>query len=151
MTDTEKLLAIHEITILKARYFRFVDTKDWDGLRDLFTPDALIFYPEARDEPDVRDVAIPFIVAALKDAVTVHHGHMPEIEILSDSQARAVWAMEDLVYRADPASGLPGGQSHGFGHYHEDYVRSGGRWLIHRLTLTRLRLTGTATRQVALG
>lgn len=148
MTDIEKLLAIHEISLLKARYFRFVDTKDWEGLRGLFTPDALIFYPEARDAPDPRDVAIPFIVEALKDAVTVHHGHMPEIEILSATEARAVWAMEDLVHRASGA--LPGAQSHGFGHYHEEYVWRGEGWLIHRLTLTRLRLSGTATRQVGL-
>src|SRR3546814_6402828 len=34
------LLAINEIKSLKARYFRFVDTKDWVGLATLFTPDA---------------------------------------------------------------------------------------------------------------
>ncbi len=27
---------------------------------------------------------------------------------------------------------------HGYGHYHEDYVRHDGRWLIRSLKLTRL-------------
>ncbi len=34
------LLAIEEIKALKARYFRCMDTKDWDGFAALFTIDA---------------------------------------------------------------------------------------------------------------
>jgi len=33
----ERLVAIEEIKTLKARYFRFVDTKQWDDLRACFT------------------------------------------------------------------------------------------------------------------
>ena len=36
-----RLLAIEEIKQLKARYFRFLDTKDWAGLTTVFTPDAV--------------------------------------------------------------------------------------------------------------
>ena len=28
---------------------------------------------------------------------SVHHGHMSEIEIISDTEAKAIWAMEDQV------------------------------------------------------
>ena len=31
MTTVDELLAIEEIKQLKARYFRCVDTKDWEG------------------------------------------------------------------------------------------------------------------------
>ena len=33
----------------------------------------------------------------LAGATTVHHGHMPEIEITSDSTATGIWALHDIV------------------------------------------------------
>ena len=36
----ERLEAIEEIKQLKARYFRCMDTKDWDGFTTVFAPDA---------------------------------------------------------------------------------------------------------------
>jgi SnoaL-like domain len=41
MNDLQRLLAIEAIKNLKARYFRSVDTKDWDGFKAVFAPDAL--------------------------------------------------------------------------------------------------------------
>ena len=41
MNQIDKLLAIEEIKQLKARYFRFVDTKDWTGFAGLFAADAV--------------------------------------------------------------------------------------------------------------
>jgi hypothetical protein len=36
----ERLEAVEEIKQLKARYFRCIDTKDWDGFTTVFAPDA---------------------------------------------------------------------------------------------------------------
>src|ERR1019366_1253533 len=36
----EALIAIEEIKQLKARYFRYVDTKEWELLRTVFTHDC---------------------------------------------------------------------------------------------------------------
>ena len=68
----------------------------------------------------------------LADAVTVHHGHMPEITLTSDTTAAGVWAMEDTIRWPD------GTKLHGFGHYHETYERADGTWRIASSTLTRL-------------
>jgi len=38
----DRLLAIEDIKILKARYFRFVDSKDEEGLASLFMPTRTI-------------------------------------------------------------------------------------------------------------
>lgn len=38
-----------------------------------------------------------FISERLATAVSVHHGHMPEISIADDSNATGVWAMYDWV------------------------------------------------------
>lgn len=136
--DQSDVIAIAEISRLKARYFRFVDTKQWADLTALFTPDATLFFPEAQDAPLPRDAAIAMIAKALEGGISVHHGHMPDIEIVSADRAHG-WAMEDrLFWPSDRPSVLGLETLHGYGHYHEDYVRRDGRWLIERLKVTRL-------------
>jgi len=71
------------------------------------------------------------------DVVTVHHGHMPEIEITSPTTARGIWAMEDMLRW--PA-GAPMREMHGYGHYHETYEKVDGRWRIKTIQLSRLRV-----------
>jgi hypothetical protein len=134
----ERLAAIEEIKVLKARYFRFVDTQAWGDLRTLFTDDATLFFPESRPEPAPLDVVIAAASESLKGAVTVHHGHMPEIE--SPDEARGIWAMEDRLYFPPGGAGMKGASViKGVGHYHETYARQDGGWRIRTLKLTRLR------------
>jgi hypothetical protein len=40
MDRLERLEAIEAIRSLKARYFRLMDTKQWDGLRSVFATDS---------------------------------------------------------------------------------------------------------------
>src|SRR6266487_3963844 len=40
VNTVERLEAIEEIKQLKARYFRCMDRKDWDGFASVFAPDA---------------------------------------------------------------------------------------------------------------
>lgn len=144
MTVTDKLEAIQQIAALKARYFRYADTKQWEKLRGLFTPDATMFFPEGQDAPLSRDESIERIRDFLEGVTSIHHGHMPEIEILSDDRATGVWAMEDVVYWPPERAHLFQLEHiHGFGHYHEEYVRQDGHWFIQTLKLTRLRLERT--------
>ena len=42
MDAAEQLLAIEEIKQLKARYFRSMDTKDWEGFASVFAPNAVL-------------------------------------------------------------------------------------------------------------
>jgi SnoaL-like protein len=125
---------IEAIKQLKARYFRLLDTKQWSEFGDLFTVDATV---EASPNPDEiyigRSDIVRKVSAVLREATTVHHGHMPEIELTGDGSATGIWAMYDFV-------DLPQLVLHGWGHYHEQYAKQGGIWRIHRLTLTRLRL-----------
>jgi len=41
METVDRLWAIEQIKQLKARYFRFLDTKDWEGMRTIWTDDAV--------------------------------------------------------------------------------------------------------------
>ena len=150
MDPIDKLVAIEAIKTVKAKYFRFVDTRDWDGLRSIFTPDALLEVPEARAGASNLDESLIFFQQALEGAVSVHFGHMPEIEIEDEDHARAIWPMDDRIYWPPESASILGyAQLRGFGHYHETYERLDGEWKIRTMKLTRLRLvTQTPPRAV---
>jgi hypothetical protein len=141
MTDIQRLIAAEEIKQLKARYFRCMDTKQWAGWEDVFTADAVMDVSEEQVSQSVikgRDKIIPFVSKVLEGVVTVHHGHMPEIEVTSETTARGIWSMEDKLRWPDGKTTL-----HGYGHYHETYEKVDGRWRIKTLKLTRLRIDRT--------
>ena len=124
MDHTERLAAIEDIKALKARYFRCMDTKDWHGFAEQFAPDAVMDVSEdmggdldagiIRGNHEISD----FVRSAVGDVVTVHHGHMPEIDgdhlddcdrdlghgghaalarRRSDARAARVWALPRVV------------------------------------------------------
>jgi hypothetical protein len=140
--DAQQLSDLYEIQKLKARYFRCMDTRDWDGFRDVFTDDLEFFlnnsrFPESTTPMWVgADALVGHLSKSHLDKVTVHHGHMPEIEFIDADNATGIWAMYDWV--DDPGRG---GAWQGFGHYHERYRRcEDGRWRIAKVHLTRLRM-----------
>lgn len=124
---------IEAIKRLKARYFRTMDTKDWKGMRQVFADDVVMDTSEAGGNVvDGADAFMEFLEPTLGDAITVHHGHMPEIEITSATTASAIWALQDTIM-------WPGGTTmRGYGHYHETYEKLDGEWKIKSSRLTRL-------------
>jgi hypothetical protein len=136
------LSEVEQIKQLKARYFRFMDTKQWQEWRSLFTDD-MKYWRDATREPssaepvtESGDAFVAMVSKNLQGAITVHHGHMPEIELTGERTARGIWAMEDLV--DNPAQGRA---IRGYGHYHEEYEKGDdGRWRIKRMRLTRIRV-----------
>jgi uncharacterized protein (TIGR02246 family) len=125
---------VEAIKQLKARYFRTMDTKDWDAMREVFTDDVVI--DTTASGGNVISGAthfVAFLQDVIGDVVTVHHGHMPEIELTSPTTATGVWAMEDMLRWQN------GMELHGYGHYHETYAKIDGTWRITTSTLTRLR------------
>ena len=143
MTDPDalvrRLAAIEEIRQLKARYFRSLDRKEWDAFGDVFTAGAVLEVPEVGMVTEGRDAIVAGVSGALEGTRTVHHGHMPEIEVTGPDTARGTWAMFDYVEWPTPGSGDRVGLQ-GYGHYVEEYVREDGRWRIARSRLERLRV-----------
>ena len=126
---------IEAIKQLKARYFRLMDTKDWDGMRRVFTDDVVVDTESSGGGVvSGADEFMTFLQGVIGDVITVHHGHMPEIDITSPTTATGVWSMEDMLRWPD------GTELQGFGHYHETYEKIGGEWRIKTTTLTRLRI-----------
>jgi uncharacterized protein (TIGR02246 family) len=142
MTDDDmlaELLAIEAIKRLKARYFRMIDTKDWDGFADVFTADAVMELPEADAVVHGRDEFVELVRTSLIGTQTVHHGHMPELELTGPDTATGTWAMMDYVEWPQTPTGDRNG-FFGYGHYREEYARLDGAWRIARLRLERIRM-----------
>jgi hypothetical protein len=129
---------VEAIKRLKARYFRTMDTKDWAGMRAVFADDVVVDTTESGGGVvHGADEFIAFLRETLDDVVTVHHGHMPEIELTSATTATGIWALGDIL-------AWPNGATlHGYGHYHETYAKTGDEWRITSTTLTRLRMDFT--------
>ena len=141
MDPIERLTAIEEIKQLKARYFRCMDMKDWDGQVTVFAPDVEVDVSGemAPGENGVIRGAQEFVTfnrGHIEHVLTVHHGHMPEIEITSDTTATGIWSMEDMLRWRD---GGPMRTLHGYGHYHETYEKTAGEWRIKTMRISRLK------------
>lgn len=145
MMTIDQINDLEGIRQLKARYFRLMDTKQWESWADCFTADVSASYegaPRAHSKlPDVvalkgRDELVKGVSTLLTGAKSVHQGFMPELELTSATTARGIWAMFDYVM-------LPTCHFKGWGHYHEEYIKEGAAWKIKKIHLTRLHTSET--------
>lgn len=140
----DHLLSLDAIRQLKARYCRFIDTKQWNRLASLFTADCR--FEGLGSAPAGAGVAtfVAGVSTRLAATISVHHCHMQETVMTGPGSARGIWAMEDFVEWTDGSSAkeTPGSRGfRGYGHYEEEYRRDeDGEWRISFLRLTRLRI-----------
>lgn len=134
MDDIQKLVAADAIKQVKARYARAVDTKDWDLLESVFTPDARSVYNDGIFGFEGREAILEFLKGALdrKDVVSMHQSHTPEIEVTSENTARGTWYLEDIVINTGETTEYNTGSTVmvGTGIYHDEYEKRDGEWLI---------------------
>src|SRR5579859_7738559 len=104
----QQLWDIEQIKQLKARYFRFLDTRNWDGFADLFTEDCK-HYGYFADDPSRTLVGLaeylPFLKAVVTPGRSVHHGHMPEITLTSPTEATGIGNVRPCRIAARKRSG----------------------------------------------
>ncbi|GGT45176.1 nuclear transport factor 2 family protein [Streptomyces chromofuscus] len=130
----QRLADIEDIRQVKARYFRYLDSKQWSKLAALFTAHPTIdvgaTYSSGKELAEKT-------AALLGDAPTAHQGFLPEIQVRGN-RATAIWAMEDYV-SFPPGSSYKSG-FHGYGQYHDTYQRINGHWYISSTVLSRFRV-----------
>ena len=140
MMTLEDMNELEAIRQLKARYFRLMDTQDWEQFPGCFTADVHAHYegvPRASEDLpldikiDGRDELVDGIRTLMTGAQSMHQGFMPELELTGADSARGIWSMFDYVR-------LPTSHFKGWGHYHEIYAREAGVWRIKSIHLTRL-------------
>ena len=150
MNNIEQLMATDEITQLKARYFRGVDTCDADLVRAVLAEDCVLNFMGCCTDPKTRRDFIPAMNVILRGRsswrsdgmsrfgiVSVHQGHNFELEFMSDTTAKGIWSMSDRLYFP------PGGAFSlmtGYGHYLETYEKCDQRWMIKTVRITRIRV-----------
>jgi hypothetical protein len=137
---------IEQVKAAKARYCRFLDTKQWRSFSGLFVLDARVRVFDA----DGLEVAAfndrdEFMASArdfLSDGRSIHQVHNDEVAHVSDSEVAATWSMEDyIVFPSAPPGALR--SVHGYGHYHETWLDRGDGWRIATLELRRTILEST--------
>ncbi len=125
---------VEEIKKLKARYFRGLDTKDWELYASVFAEDIVVDLRKAGGERFAGREAFMAYARAMPLVQSVHQGHMPEIELTGPDSATGIWSLEDYNIWED------GTQNHGWGHYLETYAKLDGRWRIKTMALSYLRI-----------
>ena len=140
MDPVQTLIEREALRELKARYFRFLDTKDWANWTEVWAPEIDHEMPtEGQKYRGPREAFVRSVAAALEGVVTVHHGHTSEIELTSPTTAKAIWAFEDQL-TPGPNAAAGAANLTGYGHYHETYEKSAEGWRIRTQKITRLRL-----------
>jgi hypothetical protein len=137
---TDQTTDLEAIRQLKARYFRLMDTQQFDDWHTCFTDDVTAIYegaPRVADDlpTDIELQGSAALIAGVRSLMTgaqsIHQGYMPEISLHSATTASGIWSMYDQVRLSTCIF-------EGWGHYHEDYVKEKGQWKIKKIHLTRL-------------
>lgn len=135
MTDIERLVALEDIKVLKARRDQAIDTKNWDLYHSLHAEDHISHHAdEGYSQWIGPDKMIEGVKASLKGKRSSHHSHTPDITFESPTKANAIWGMEDLIFDEETLELL----LHGFGFYHESCEKRDGEW---KFTYRQLRRT----------
>jgi hypothetical protein len=141
---TEAAVELEAIRQLKARYCRFLDTKDIDSWRRVFTTDVVVTLdmavstggadPKTASRLEGVHNFVPMVMGGLENVATMHpaiqESHTPVISLASGTT---------LLVFGD------GRALHGAGHYHETHEKQDGSWRIKSLHLTRtiLKVSGS--------
>ena len=141
LVDPYARIAVQE---LKARYFYYIDTRQFSRLPSLFTDDArLEGFAFAPDQSVSVEQFVTDAGRFLAGRNSQHHGFMRAV---SDTVVRARWSMRDLVtwepgeksYRNISHPDLSGFV--GYGYYESEYRYSDGAFKIQFLRATRVRI-----------
>lgn len=121
----DRLLALEDIKLLKARRDRAVDTKDWTALENLHVPEHTSYNDDYAPWTTAAEM-IANVRVIMENLQTAHHSHTPEITFEGPDRASGIWAMTGLsLWKQED-------QDHwflGVGHYFETYERREGHWL----------------------
>jgi hypothetical protein len=124
VSDLEEFEAIKR---LKYKYLRCLDTKDWPGLGETLTDDAVSAYSSGKYAFEGRDAILAFLQDALgRDTIlSCHQVHHPELELESPNSATGVWALSDIVIDTQHKVTIRGAAF-----YSDRYVKIDGLWRI---------------------
>jgi hypothetical protein len=135
MRNIEAIETRLEISTLKARNLRFLDTKQWAGYAAMLTEDFVLDMGQSGNGPvHGRDAAVQATRVSLEGATSVHQAHQPEFEFKGD-EVHVTWAMHDRIVRGPGQPSLTI-----YGYHHDRWLRVGGEWKLAALRLSMLQV-----------
>lgn len=132
MLDLE---AIELIKQLKARYFRLLDTANFEELKDVFTADAEIHFRSPsynHHKKGWAEMEAFFTASFTPTKFGIHNGHHPEITV-DGNAATGIWYLHDRFISLDDGVSIEGSAL-----YHDKYVKEQGEWKIASSEYDRL-------------
>jgi hypothetical protein len=145
MTTVNDLIEFHEISQLKYRYLRALDTHQWDLMEQCFTEDAFAWYSGGKFTHQGRSQIIGFLRELIPPAfVSSHIVVHPELKLTGQATAEGIWRLQDIVYftEANPAfvdGNIQGGEEMtGAGYYYEKYAKEETGWKISSIGYVRI-------------
>jgi hypothetical protein len=129
----QRLVDLEAIKVLKARYLRLLDTKQWQELPALFTEDAIVTLGSGRELRGAQGI-VDSLAKGLAEKQSEHHGHMPEIAFMGPDKASGIWALYEYQLLPEAANEPP---KVAFGYYHDEYERAGEDWKISSMRVVR--------------
>lgn len=128
-----RLEDIEAIRYLQAKYQRCLDSRDFDGLADCFTEDAVSAYCDGKEAFKGKKDILGFLIRVMKlNMPSTHLIHGGEIDWEDSEHAKAKWYLEDHLIHKKFLVKL-----HGAAIYHVEYLKLGGRWYISSIGYER--------------
>jgi hypothetical protein len=134
--DIQRLMDIEAIKQLKHAYFRCVDTANLEELGTLFHEDVTVHFRGGNYEWKLqgREEYVTNIGQSFStEAVGQHNAHHPEIQILSETEATALWYLADNMWILNHNF-----KTHGTALYWDRYLKVDGKWLIKETNYERI-------------
>jgi len=134
--DIQRLMDMEAIRQLKYAYFRCVDTANLEELATLFHEDVTVHFVGGNYEWNIqgRQQYVDNIAMAFsREAIGQHNAHHPEIQMLSDTEATAIWYLADNMWILNHNA-----KTHGTALYWDRYLKVDGKWLIKDTNYQRI-------------
>ena len=110
--------------------------KQSDDVKSCFTEDATAYFKGGSYEIDLknRDEIVTFMAEAFHpNAIAMHQGHHPEIDILSETEAKGLWYLHDIFINLNDNTTLRGSAL-----YTDTYKKVGEEWKIATTSYQRI-------------
>jgi hypothetical protein len=141
MTTMAELIAFHDITQLKYRYVRAIDTQDYELLRDCYTDDAEVWYGGGARRRQGREAIVSMLRELMADRqASSHIAVHPELKLTSETTATGIWRFQDIVHFLVPCPIFAEGVEAlvGAGYYYDKYELHAEGWKIRSTGYERL-------------
>ena len=131
-----RLEDIELICRVKYRYWRAIDMGHIEEVRDLLTEDVRVDFVGGtyRWKMEGRETFLQALAQSFNSqAISVHTGHHPEIDVLTESSATGIWYLTDTFIHLTENVVTEGSAL-----YRDEYAKVDGAWRIKVSTYERI-------------